>query len=115
MGNHECEEGNPLCVPSMLKVFDFSADNDHEPDSNGEYTSATLHAGPLPESFTVCSAIMVDAFTRDFASAAMFNLLGSDRDRWGSMTLNSQTNNREYDVRLGPVRFAKQIEVTPPL
>ena len=56
--NHECQEGNPLCAPSMSKVFDFSSDNDHEPDNNGEYTSATLDAGPLPQSFTICSAIM---------------------------------------------------------
>ena len=26
----------------MSKVFDFLADNDNEPDSNGEYTVATL-------------------------------------------------------------------------
>ena len=38
-----------------LKVLDFSADNDGKPDGNGEYTSATLEAGPLPESFTICS------------------------------------------------------------
>ena len=44
----------------MLKVLDFSADIDHEPDSNGEYTSATLDAGPLPESFTICSAFRVE-------------------------------------------------------
>ena len=49
----------PICR-AMLKVLDFSADNDHEPDSNGEYTSATIEAGPLPESFTICSAFMVD-------------------------------------------------------
>ena len=29
----------PICALT-LKVFDFSADNDHEPDSNGEFTSA---------------------------------------------------------------------------
>ena len=41
----------PICA---LKVFDFSADNDQEPDSNGEYTSATLNVGlALPESFTI--------------------------------------------------------------
>ena len=37
---------------SKLKVFDFSADNDHKLDSNGEFTGATLKAGFLPESFT---------------------------------------------------------------
>ena len=26
----------------MIKVLDFSDDIDHQPDSNGEYTSATL-------------------------------------------------------------------------
>ena len=36
-------QGNP---EKMLKVLDFSADNDHELDSNGEYTGATLEAGP---------------------------------------------------------------------
>ena len=41
-------QGNP---EKLLKVLDFSADNDHEPDSNGESTSATLEAGPLPEAY----------------------------------------------------------------
>ena len=59
-------QGNP---EKMLKVLDFSADNDQQPDSNGEYTGATLEAGSLPESFTICSAIMVDAWTTDFNSA----------------------------------------------
>ena len=31
---------------TTLKVLDFSADGDQLPDSNGEYTSATLKAGP---------------------------------------------------------------------
>ena len=30
-------QGHP---EKMMKVFDFSADSDHEPDSNSEYTSA---------------------------------------------------------------------------
>ena len=60
----------PLCSPTMLKVFDFSADNDHEPDSNGEYTGATLNAGFLPESFTICSTFMIDAWTTVFTSCS---------------------------------------------
>ena len=56
-------QGN-MC--NMSKVLDFSADNDNEPDRNGDYTSATLDAGPLPESFTICLAIMVDAWTAAF-------------------------------------------------
>ena len=68
----------------MMKVFDFSADSDHEPDINGEYTSATLEAGPLPESFTVCSALMVEAWTTEFVSADMFTLLDNDGDTRGN-------------------------------
>ena len=56
----------PICAPKKLKVLDFSADNDHEPDINGDYTSATLEAGSLPESFTICSAFMVEAWTTEF-------------------------------------------------
>ena len=76
--------GNPQ---NMLKVFDFSADSDHEPDSNGEYTRTTLEAGPLPESFTVCSAFMVEAWTTLFRSADMFALLNDDGSRWGAINL----------------------------
>ena len=43
----------PICG-QMMKVLDFSADSEHGPDINGEFTSATLEAGPLPESFTIC-------------------------------------------------------------
>ena len=70
-----------------MKVLDFSADNDHEPDSNEEYTGATLKAGFLPESFTICSAIMSDAWTTDFSGARMFQLLDDDGDRWGMIKL----------------------------
>ena len=68
-------QGNP---ENMLKVLDFSADNDHEPDSTGDYTSATLEAGPLPESFTICSALVVEAWTTEFTTADMFTLLDND-------------------------------------
>ena len=44
---------------SWLKVLDFHSDNDQAGDSNGEYTSATLIGGILPDSFSVCSAYMV--------------------------------------------------------
>lgn len=55
----------PMCPPSMLKVLHFSA------DSNVDYTTASLEAGPLPESFTICSAFMVEAFNTETASAPL--------------------------------------------
>ena len=46
-----------------LKFLDCPADSNQEPDSNGEYTGATLEAGDLPELFTICSAFMEDAWS----------------------------------------------------
>ena len=86
-------QGNP---EKMLKVLDFSADNDHEPDSNGKYTRATLEAGPLPESFTICSAFMVEAWTTEFSCADIFTLLDNDGNRWGSITLYAAASYTEY-------------------
>ena len=98
-------QGNP---EKMLKVLDFSADNNHEPDSNGEYTRATLEAGPLPESFTICSAFMVEAWTTEFSCADIFTLLDNDGNRWGSITLYAAASYTEYLVSLGPVHFINQ-------
>ena len=95
---------------NMSKVLDFSADNDNEPDRNGEYTSATLDAGPLPESFTICSAIMVDAWTTEFSAGGMFLLLDVDGDQWGYISLYAAGSYTEYNVKLGPVYFDKQTE-----
>ena len=100
-------QGNP---ENMLKVLDFSADNDHEPDSNGEYTSATLEAGPLPTSFTICSAFMVEAWTTEFTSAFMFSLHDNDGYKWGRINLFAASSYTEYDVWLGAVSFINQTE-----
>ena len=79
----------PICArgPKMTKILDFSADNDQEPDSNGEYIGATLEAGPLPESFTICSAFMVEAWTTVFVSANMLTLRNINGNVWGRIFL----------------------------
>ena len=100
-------QGNP---EEMLRVFDFSADVDQEPDNNGEYTSATLEAGPLPESFTICSALMVEAWTTEFTSAKMFTLLDNDWYTYGLITLFAASSYTQYQVQLGPVSFFKRTD-----
>ena len=92
----------------LVKVLDFSADTDHEPDSNGEYTRATLEGGPLPESFTVCTAFMVEAWTTVFRSADMFTLLNDDGKRWGAINLFAGPSYTEYEVRVGPAFLVNQ-------
>ena len=81
IGQTRTQDRQPRSV-STLKVLDFSADGDQQPDSNGEYTGATLEAGPLPESFTICSALMVEAWTTEYTSAALFRLLDDSGYRW---------------------------------
>ena len=80
----------------MLKVFDFSADNDHKRDSNGENTGATLNAGFLPESFTICSAIMTDGWKTDITAAYMFTMLDDIGDTWGKIVLGAGSSYTQY-------------------
>ena len=102
----------PICGrPTMLNVLDFSADNDQEPDRNGEYTSATLAADlALPESFTICLAFMVEAWTTEFSGARMFILLDDDGYSWGYIHLFAVDSYTQYRVKLGPVFFVRQVE-----
>ena len=104
-GNQKCQEGDSLCEPTMLKVLDFSADNDNDLDSKGEYTGATLKPGPLPESFTICSAFMVDAWTPEFTSAYMFILNDDNGTRWGYIKLYAAPSYTVYEVELGTLFF----------
>ena len=97
----------PICA-TMLKVLDFSADSDHNWDSNGEYTHASLKAGPLPEIFTICSAFMVEAWTTEFSGARVFEVLAKDGRPWVSISLFAASS--QYEVALGPVRISQKIE-----
>ena len=101
IGQTRLQDRQPRSV-STLKVLDFSADGDQQPDSNGEYTSATLEAGPLPESFTICSAWMVEAWTADSTAAILFQLLDNDGYDWLSSKIWSASTYIEYEVSVGP-------------
>ena len=87
----------------MLKVLDFSADSDQEPDSNGEYTSASLDTyEAVPESLTVCAAFMVEAWTTEFAYARLFQLLTPLGDgKWQTLDLGVGPGYTVYTARVG--------------
>ena len=97
----------------MLKVFYFLADNDHEPDSNGEYTNATLEAGPLPESFIICSAFMVEAWTTDFSEAVLFTLLDNNGIIWANIILYASPSSTKCEVHFGLVFYIKRVYFSP--
>ena len=90
----------------MSKVFDFLADNNHESDSNGECTCATLEAGALSESFTICSAFIVEA--TDFSDAVLFTLLNNNGITWAKINLWATPSYTEYSVHFGRVYFFNQ-------
>ena len=107
-----------------FKILDFSKDNDHELDSNGEYTCATLNAGPLPESITVCSAFMVEAWQPSFKESRMFYLIEDLRSNnslyedlrqaekgheWGFVSVYADYNRTEYTAYLGGVTIVKNV------
>ena len=96
-------DDSPGKPEEMLKVLDFSEDVDQKPDSNGEYTSATLEAGPLPESFTICSAFMTEAWTTDFSEAVLFTLLDNNGITWVNINLYATSSSTKYEVHFGLV------------
>ena len=93
----------------MLKVLDFSADNDQKPDINGEYTSTAMEAGSLPESFTICLAFRIESWA-DSAAAHMFSLLDNDGYKWEHLAIYATSTHTEYEVWLGPVHIINQTE-----
>ena len=92
----------PIC---MFKALDFSADNDQLPDSNGEFTGATLNAGALPESFTICSA----ASRLGSSQVAMFTMLDDEGiNIWGRITLYAAPSSTQFILSVGRVRMFKE-------
>ena len=71
--------GVPFCSP--LKAFDFSLDNDWEPDENNSYTHASLWKENLPSSFTICTAFMVERWTQSVDSR-LFVLRDDEGQIW---------------------------------
>ena len=94
----------------LLKVLSFADDIDNKADSNGEFTSATLKKANLPESFTICWAFMVDAWTTDFVSVDVFYILKEDGSQWGYVHFYAAPTYTNYEVHLGPSEFAFQTE-----
>ena len=94
----------------LLKVLTFADDIDNKADSKGEFTSATLERENLPDSFTICLAFMVDAWTTDFAAGRLFHMLGDDGiKRWGFVELNADPMSfTEYKMRLGYAQFVAE-------
>ena len=90
-----------------MTVFDFSADNDHQPDSNGEFTVATLNAGfLLPESFTICSAIMVEAAYNYNYKVDMFVIHDDDGlEEWATINVISAPTYTVYEARIAKEKF----------
>ena len=83
-----------------MKVFDFSYHEADDNDEDQEYTMATLDAGSLTESFTICSSFMLwDYWTNDFKSARLFTLLDKDTIwSWAYIELYAGPSYTEYQL-----------------
>ena len=86
-------------------VVDFSEDIDGEPDSSGEFTSASLSKPDMPRDFTICAAFMVQAWTTDFTSAHLFQLRSVDNELWAYFNLYSRASSTTFTVKLGELQF----------
>ena len=86
-----------------FKAIDLSEESDQEEDENGEYTSAFIKKEDLPNSFTICSAFSVDAWTTEFSQSAMFALLSEDSHYWAFFELYASDKHTEYWAKVGEV------------
>ena len=92
---------------SKVKILDISADQDSEPDSKGEYTGAHIDTGPLPKTFTVCSAFSAKAWTGDYSGGDFFTMNTNEGYRWGYINLWAATMYSEIEVKLGPAFYTR--------
>ena len=86
-------------------VIDFSDDNDHGPDSYGEYTRASLTKPDMPQDFTICASYMVMAW-KDFTSAFIFELRAEDGEGWAHLSMSALYKYTQFAVKLGKISFS---------
>ena len=87
----------------LTKVIDVSADDDQEPDSEGEYTGASLTKPGMPPDLTVCAAFRTEVWTTVFQSTLLFQWKGEDGKKWGYITLFAWETGTFYDIVFGNV------------
>ena len=96
----------PFCPP--LKALDFSLDNDGEADENNSYTHASLKKENLPSSFTICTAFMVEAWTK-YTSSYLFVFQNDNGEIWLMVRSFAQTTYTQFSFQLeDSPRFSKQ-------
>ena len=69
----------PFCPP--MNALDFSLDNDWKPDENNSCTHASLQKENLPSSFTICTAFMVERWTK-YQNTWLFVLHDDTGETW---------------------------------
>ena len=99
---------------SKLKVLDFHSDNDQLADRNGEFTSATLIGGRLPDSFSICVAYMVEAWHTEQSAADLFSLQDDQDVYWGNVYVVASPTYMQYILELGPIFTANVYEEVAP-
>ena len=96
----------PLC-PAVKKALDFSLDDDEKRDKNMSYTYASLERGNFSVSFTICTAFMVEEWTKK-AHTTLYWLRDGNQQGQGLMVkMFAKKTNTGFDVSVSGVRFQK--------
>ena len=101
----------PLRLPkaddgAKYSLINFSHDIDNKPDSHGDFTMASLTKTEMPRDFTVCFAFIVEAWTTEFSSADLFQLMDDNSTQWGFFSLFASETYTEFEVGLGKCVFS---------
>ena len=89
-----------------INVINFSDDNDGAPDSEGEYTSATLTKPGMPQDFTICTAFLAEAWNSKFTGTFVFTLNDPRGIAWAYVLVYASELNTEYRVMLARHQFS---------
>ena len=88
----------------LIKVIDVSDDDDQEPDTEGEYTGASLTKPGMPPDFTVCGAFRTEDSS---ASPSFFTWKADDGatySKWGYIYMNALATGTVYEIVFGNVK-----------
>ena len=97
------------CWASNKKVFDFSLDNDREPDNNKSFTHASFEREDLPQAFTICTAFMTERW-EFYPNAHLFLLRNDNEEIWLSVNMYAAPHQTDFTISVADTNLEVSTE-----
>ena len=97
------------CWAKNKRVFDFSLDNDREPDNNKSFTHAFFEKENLPQAFTICTAFMTEMW-EFYPNAHLFLLRNDNEEIWLSVNMYAAPHQTDFTISVEDTKLEVSIE-----